>query len=306
MSTKVKHSFVLLLTAFIWGNAFVAQSKGGELAGPFTFNAIRSLLGGLVLLPVIHQLNKQETNENTVDKKGLWRAGSICGILLFLGTILQQFGLYFGASAGKAGFLTACYILIVPILGMFRGKRCGIHIWIAVAIALVGLYLLCVKGGFYLERPDLLLLGCALVFSFHILVVDYFLPDVPAVPMSCIQLFVSGMLNTICMFLFEVKPCSDGWAEWTQTLQTSQVWIAILYAGILSSGAGYTLQIIGQKGVHPTIASLIMSLESVFAVLAGWVILNQRMNGREIFGCVLLFVAIIIALLFEKNSNKKI
>lgn len=288
MKQQIKSSLILLLTATIWGVAFVAQSVGMEYIGPFTFNAIRCVLGGLVLIPVILVLKKKKEtgaeNQEKEDKKTLWAGGIACGVILCIASNLQQFGIM-EASVGKSGFFTALYIVIIPVIGIFIGKRPGIKLWFCVALAVVGMYLLCMKdGSFTIERADIMLLLCALAFSFHILVVDYFSPKVDGVKMSCIQFFVCGVLSAVGMLFTETPDISN----------IQAAWLPLLYAGLLSCGVGYTLQIVGQKGINPVIASLIMSLESVISALAGWVILGQVLSPKEILGCVLMFVAIII------------
>ncbi|WP_302625304.1 DMT family transporter [uncultured Eubacterium sp.] len=306
-SVKLKHSLLLLLTALIWGTAFVAQSSGGNACGPYTFNCIRSIIGAVILLPVIFLLEKKGFSDRRPktkqDKRNLICGGVLCGIALCLASNLQQLGLYFGASAGKAGFLTACYILIVPILGIFLKKKCGINIWIGVAFTLIGLYLLCSDGSFSFTLPDLLLLLCALIFSFHILIIDHFSPLVDGVRMSCIQFFVCGLLSVIPMFIFDMNHSLSGVASWIPSLMTWSAWIPILYAGFLSCGVGYTLQIIGQEGLNPAIASLLMSLESVFSVIAGWIILGETMGPRELIGCGMIFIAIVLAQIPLKNKK---
>lgn len=288
MKQQIKSSLILLLTATIWGVAFVAQSVGMEYIGPFTFNAIRCVLGGLVLIPVILVLKKKKEtgaeNQEKEDKKTLWAGGIACGVILCIASNLQQFGIM-EASVGKSGFFTALYIVMIPVIGIFIGKRPGIKLWFCVALAVVGMYLLCMKdGSFTIERADIMLLLCALAFSFHILVVDYFSPKVDGVKMSCIQFFVCGVLSAVGMLFTETPDISN----------IQATWLPLLYAGLLSCGVGYTLQIVGQKGINPVIASLIMSLESVISALAGWVILGQVLSPKEILGCVLMFVAIII------------
>lgn len=288
MKQQIKSSLILLLTATIWGVAFVAQSVGVEYIGPFTFNAIRCVLGGLVLIPVILVLKKKKEtgaeNQEKEDKKTLWTGGIACGVILCIASNLQQFGIM-EASVGKSGFFTALYIVMIPVIGIFIGKRPGIKLWFCVALAVVGMYLLCMKdGSFTIERADIMLLLCALAFSFHILVVDYFSPKVDGVKMSCIQFFVCGVLSAVGMLFTETPDISN----------IQAAWLPLLYAGLLSCGVGYTLQIVGQKGINPVIASLIMSLESVISALAGWVILGQVLSPKEILGCVLMFVAIII------------
>ena len=312
---------LLLLTATIWGVAFVAQSVGMEYIGPFTFNAVRSLIGGMVLIPCIALLKKIGNNKETVDNntkkyetgnfsdkaeveisdsfwhknKTLLAGGISCGILLFVASSLQQFGIQ-QTSVGKAGFITAMYIVIVPVLGIFLKKRVGGKVWVGVAIAALGLYMLCMTDGeFSLQRGDLFVLACALVFSFHILVIDYFAAKVDGVKMACIQFFVCSLLSGIGMLLREEPDMG----------LIIQAWLPILYAGIMSCGMGYTLQIVGQKGMNPTVASLILSLESVVSVIAGWAILDQTLSRKELIGCTLMFAAIILVQLPEKAADKK-
>lgn len=284
-----RQSLLLFLTASIWGVAFVAQSVGTKYIGPFTFNAIRTTIGAIVLLPYIGVLHYSEQKHEyrhvrKKSNKDLIIAGIICGVLLFIASNLQQFGIMH-TTAGKAGFITSMYIVLVPVLGIFLHKKMGVQIWIAVAIAVAGMYLLCGVGtDASLQQGDLLLLGCAVVFSFHILVVDYFSPRVNGVMLSCIQFFVCAFLSAICMLLGETPSIAAIW----------EARIPILYAGVMSCGVAYTLQIVGQKGMNPTVASLILSLESVVSVLAGWLILGQKLSHRELCGCALAFAAIIL------------
>lgn len=286
-----KTPVLLLITAIIWGVAFVAQSVGMDYIGPFTFNCVRNIIGGLVLIPCIWFLNKckrkespTEKEEKKEDRKTLLIGGTCCGIALCLASNMQQIGIQY-TTVGKAGFITALYIIIVPIMGIFLKKKCGIQIWISVVIALAGFYLLSVMDGFRLEAADAYLLCSAVLFSIHILVIDYFSPRTDGVKMSCIQFFVCGILSGVIMLFTETPTLEKIFAAW----------LPILYAGVLSCGVAYTLQIVGQKDFNPTIASLILSLESVFSVLAGWIILNQALTGREMLGCVLIFSAIILA-----------
>ena len=297
---QMKNSLLLLLTAFIWGIAFVAQSVGGEAVGCFTFNGVRSLIGGMVLIPVIFFLDRQKKRElgevEFLQQKGNQRTlmigGICCGIMLCIASNFQQFGISF-TTVGKAGFITAMYILIVPILGIFMKKRVGAKVWLGVVLAVIGLYMLCMTSeSFSLSKGDLLVLICAGFFSLHILLIDHFSPKVDGVRMSCIQFLVCGIISIVIAFLFEspsLKAVLSGW-------------LPILYAGVLSCGVAYTLQIVGQRNMDPTVASLILSLESVFSVLAGWVILNQALSMRELFGCVLMFLAIILAQLPERRK----
>ena len=280
----LKNSLILLLTATIWGIAFVAQSVGMDYVGGFTFNGVRSIIGGIVLLPVIFILNRQKPpvsqtpEEKKSARKILLTGGIACGIVLCLASNFQQFGIKY-TTVGKAGFITACYIVIVPIIGLFLRKKCSPYIWAAVVMALVGLYLLCITDGFSISKGDFL-------------VIDYFSPKVDGVKMSCIQFFVCGILCGIPALLLEHPQISSIFAAWQP----------ILYAGVMSCGVAYTLQIVGQKNMNPTVASLILSLESCISVLAGWLILGQSMSLREILGCIIMFIAIILAQLPQKES----
>ena len=298
---KLRNSLLLLLTATIWGVAFVAQSVGMDYVGPFTFLFSRSLIGGIVLLPVVAVLHKNgpghasETPEEKRNaRKILFIGGVCCGAVLCVSDLTQQIGLLH-TTVGKSGFLTACYILIVPLINLFFfRRRCSRLLWGAIVLALVGMYFLCLTDGFSINIGDLLTLLCAVLFSVHILAIDYFSPRADGVKMSCIQFFVCAAIAGVGMLLFE-QPSLDA---------ILAAWKPILYAGALSSGVGYTLQIIGQKGMNPTVASLIMSMESVISLIAGWLILGQAMSARELFGCALMFAAIILAQLPDKTMQK--
>lgn len=296
----IRQSLLLLLTATIWGVAFVSQSVGMDYVGPFTFNAVRSLIGAAVLVPCIALLKKMQRGEKgqeevhkKEDKKTLLLGGICCGVILAVASSLQQFGLLY-TTVGKAGFITAMYIVLVPILGIFAGKKVGLRIGVSVVTAVAGLYLLCMTESLRLEAGDILVLLCAVVFSFHIIVIDHFSPLVDGVKMSCIQFLTCGILCSVCMFLFEEPKLSMILAAWKP----------VLYAGVMSCGVAYTLQIVGQKGMNPTVASLIMSLESVISVLAGFVLLHEVLSRRELFGCVLMFAAIILAQLPDRKKAK--
>lgn len=297
---SLKNITMLFLTAFIWGVAFVAQSVGMNYIGPFTFSCVRSILGGIVLIPCIWFLDRLKMKEEGVtekctmsekEKKTLLIGGICCGIALCVASNLQQFGVKY-TTVGKAGFITALYIVLVPIFGIFLKKKVGVKVWISVAISVVGLYLLCMTEKLSISKGDFLVLLCAIVFSIHILVIDHFSPLVDGVRMSCIQFWITGILSAIPMFLFEKPSLSAIFAAA----------VPLLYAGVMSSGVAYTLQIVAQKDADPTVASLILSLESVFSVLAGWVVLGQVMSMREICGCVLMFAAIILAQLPERKT----
>lgn len=289
---KTKNAFMLLLTACIWGFAFVAQSVGMDHVGPFTFNAVRNLIGAITLLPCIALLNKwnHKKAQSEGNKKTLIIGGICCGICLFFGSSLQQAGIQY-TTAGKAGFVTAFYIVLVPVLGIFLKKKTTWKVWLAVVIALAGLYFLCMTESMTVGKGDLYVFIGALAFAGHILVIDYFAPKADGVKMSCIQFFVCSILCSIGMLLTETPSVSNILAAWAP----------ILYAGVLSCGVAYTLQIIGQKDMNPTVASIILSLESCISVLAGWLLLGEKLSMREFGGCVLMFAAIILAQLPERS-----
>ena len=277
---------ILFMAAAIWGFAFVAQSVGMDYVGPYTFVTARNVVALAVLLPWVAAARRQRKKggKRRSGRRSLIYGGGCCGICLFAASALQQFGMKY-TTVGKAGFITAMYIVLVPVFGIFAKKKTGVKVWIAVTAALAGLYLLCMtKGDFQLQKGDAYILGCAAVFALHILVVDHFSPLVDGVELSCVQFAVNAVLGTILMMLLEQPRMADLLAAW----------LPIVYAGALSSGVGYTFQIIGQKGMNPTVASLILSLESVISVLAGWLLLHQALTARELAGCALVFAAIIL------------
>lgn len=289
----MKNNILLVLTALIWGCAFVAQSVGMDYVGPFTFNMARFLIGAIVLLPVIWFMDRQRKTgaEKGAGQKTLIIGGICCGIALAVASTLQQWGILF-TTVGKAGFITAMYIVIVPLLGIFIGKKVRPLIIGCVAIAVVGFYFLCMTESLRLGLGDFLVLLCAIAFSIHILVIDHFSPKVDGVKMSAIQFLTAAIISAVPTLLWE-QPV------FTEILQA---WQPVLYAGVMSCGVAYTLQIIAQKNADPTVASLLLSLESVFSVLAGWVLLGQGLSLKEMFGCVLIFCAIILAQLPEKKA----
>ena len=296
---QIRNSLLLLLTATIWGTAFVAQSVGMEYVEAFTFTFARSIVGGIVLIPCIWFLEWLKGREKKAsatscdvarDKRPLvtkveWIGGICCGLALCAASNFQQIGMAY-TTVGKAGFITALYVVIVPILGLFFKKRVSFIVWICVVLSVIGLYLLCMtEGSLALAYGDLLVLICAVLFSVHIMVIDHFSPQGDGVIMSCIQFFVCGIVSGIIMLFVETPTIENIMAAA----------MPILYAGVLSSGVAYTLQIVGQKDMNPTVASLILCLESVVSALAGWAILHEALTTRELFGCVLMFVAIVLA-----------
>lgn len=295
---------MLFITALIWGTTFVAQSTGMKYIGPFTYNMCRSFIGFLVLIPVVTFFRKKRYSrqEMTADEKKALNRGSIiggigCGCVLFGASSLQQFALKM-TTAGKAGFITALYIIMVPILGIFLKKKVPKIIWLCALIAIAGFYLLCVKENFTIGRGELLGLGCAFAFSIHIMTIDHFTAgNTDSLLISCTQFLVTALISLCAMLLFETPMLSAVW----------EARYAIIYAGVMSSGIAYTLQIVAQRYTNPTVAVLLMSLESVFAALSGWLFLNEAMSGREFIGCALVFFAVILAQLpLPASKNKKI
>lgn len=298
MKKQFGSALMLLLAAFIWGIAFVAQKAGTESVEPFTFNGVRMIIGSITLLPVIAIMNisKKSSSDAAVQlgsKRDLLIAGSICGAVLFAATSFQQAGLTLGADAGKSGFITALYIVLVPVVSVFFKKNPGLRVWISVIIALIGLGFLCLNSTLSLNVGDMLVVCCAFCFTAHILVISHFSPKVDGVKLSCLQFFVCGVLSLITMTIFETPDINE----------ILDAYVPILYTGILSSGVAYTLQIIGQKKLDPSVASILMSFESVFAVLAG-LIYGETLTLLQALGCVLMFAAIILTQL-PTNKTKK-
>lgn len=298
---KLIGPLLLIIAAFIWGSAFVAQSEGAKHLGPFTFLCLRSFLGTAVLLPVIFVTDMSKKKRGTLvkstkkDIKALIIGGITCGIILFGASASQQIGLDKGTEPGKAGFITALYILLVPVFSLFLGKKVRPIIWGCIGISVVALYLLCVKEDNSIVPADLFVLLCAALYAVHILVIDKVAPDIDGVKLSAMQFFVAAVICIIPALLFEEASLEN----------IKAAAISIAYAGIMSSGIAFTFQIIAQKRTEPTLASMLMSLESVFAVLTSLVILGQLPTLREGIGCVLMFIAIIVAQLPEKKAVAK-
>ncbi len=289
---QVRQVVFPILAAFIWGTAFVAQDLCADSIGTFAFNATRYFIAVLALLVVIVVSDKAKKNrptptaeEKKAANKQLWLGGLCCGVALAIASNFQQAGLVAGTDAGKAGFITALYVVLVPVFGLFFKRKVSLPVWIAVVCSVVALYLLCIKGDFSLAAGDLLILVCAVCFAVHILVIDHFTAYCDGVKLSCLQFLFAGIISAVCMFLFE-------------TVDFAAIWsciLPLLYVGIFSCGVGYTLQILAQKDSNPTVVTILLSLESVFAVIAGAIILHQQMTAREYIGCVVMFVAVILA-----------
>lgn len=301
-------SVILLLAALAWGSAFVAQSLGSDSVRPFTFNAARSLLGALVLVPVFLTFDRVNKKPKKSGGKTLLIGGILCGVLLFMACNLQQFAISYvdtagktaeeletieKANIGKVAFLTALYIVLVPVFGVFMKKKAGIQVWLGVLIALIGMYFLSIKPGFTISGGDIYAFLCAFAFALQIIVVDEVVDKVDPIRLSCLQFLVCGILSCVCAAIFDKPALSD----------ILNAWAPILYMGVVSSGIAYTLQIIGQSRCNSVVASLVMSMESVFSALFGFLILHQAMLGREIAGCVLMLFAIVLAQIPGKKEK---
>lgn len=303
---KLKSDFMLLLTAFIWGSAFVAQKQGSENLPTFAFNGMRMVLAVTFLIPVILIMDagrksagkkpNLSASEKKQERKTLLKGGIACGVMLCTASSLQQFGVEFTTS-GKAGFITTLYVVLVPLLGMFIGKKVRRLLWGCVGLAIVGLYLLSIKpGDFSIEKGDFFVLICAVFFAIHILIIDYFSSKTDPVKLSCVQFAVTAVISLFLMAIFENPTFS--------AIESAS--LPLLYAGIMSGGVAYTLQIVAQRDADPTIASLLLSFEAVFAAISGAVILGEAMSAREATGCIIMFIATTLAQLPEKGTSEKL
>lgn len=300
MKKKNLYTLLLFLAAMIWGAAFVAQSVGNEVIGPLTFSGVRITMGGLVLLPVIALLDKMQGRPRQPllplrSNAALRKGGLVCGFFMFAATNLQQIGISY-TSVGKAGFITSLYVALVPVFAvLFLRRRFGLLTWCGTTLALCGMYFLCITEDFSVELGDGLMLLCAVCFSWQILAIDHYSPLVDGVRLSCWQLLSCGGMSLLAMAIFEAPTLSGILAAW----------LPICYAGILSCGVAYTLQVVCQREVEPALASLVMSLESVFSVLFGWLLLGQRLSARELLGCALTFGAVLLVELAPAPKKKK-
>ena len=291
MKKQFSGVFALLGATVIWGSAFIAQSVGMDKIGPFTFQAVRCFLAVVFLFPASALFSKGKPFWKSWADPALWRSGIICGLALFAASSLQQIGLVY-TDAGKAGFLTAMYIVFVPFLGLFVGQRPGRNALLSLIPAIVGLYLLSCTSVSGINKGDVLLLLCAVAFSVQILLIDRHCAGLDGLKLNCIQALVVTVLSVPCALLTETVDAS----------LIASCWLPLGYAGILSMGVAYTLQIVGQKRVTPSAAALLMSLESVFAALFGWLLLHETMTKAELLGCVLVFAAVVISQLPEKKK----
>lgn len=291
MKKQLSGGIALLGATVIWGSAFIAQSVGMDKIGPFTFQAVRCFLAVVFLFPASALFSRGKPFWKSWADPALWRSGVICGLALFAASSLQQIGLVY-TDAGKAGFLTAMYIVFVPFLGLFVGQKPGRNALLSLIPAIVGLYLLSCTSVSGINKGDVLLLLCAVAFSVQILLIDRHCAGLDGLKLNCIQALVVAVLSV-------------PWALLTETVDASLIaacWLPLGYAGILSMGVAYTLQIVGQKRVAPSAAALLMSLESVFAALFGWLLLHETMTRAELLGCALVFAAVVISQLPEKKE----
>lgn len=289
-------SLVLVFIAMLWGGSFVAQSSGGSIIGPFSFGFIRFFIAGVAILPVAKLIDDKSAKKSpSQDKKALIKGGLLCGVFLASTSLFQQLGMFMGTPSGKAGFLTACYIVVVPIIGLFFKKKCDFNVWIAVALTLIGLYMLCIKNGFNMQISDLVVILCSIGIASRIQIIDRINDRVTPARLACIQFFTASLILGVITAIFEIEHSPSGLAQWWQTVNQWAVWSSLLYTGVLAGTVAFTLQIVAQKNVNPTIASLLMSLESVFSVLAGWMILGDKLSAKELLGCGVIFIALVIA-----------
>lgn len=291
MKKQFSGVIALLGATVIWGSAFIAQSVGMDKIGPFTFQAVRCFLAVVFLFPASALFSRGKPFWKSWADPALWRSGVICGLALFAASSLQQIGLVY-TDAGKAGFLTAMYIVFVPFLGLFVGQRPGRNALLSLIPAIVGLYLLSCTSVSGINKGDVLLLLCAVAFSVQILLIDRHCAGLDGLKLNCIQALVVAVLSVPCALLTETVDAS----------LIASCWLPLGYAGVLSMGVAYTLQIVGQKRVAPSAAALLMSLESVFAALFGWLLLHETMTRAELLGCVLVFAAVVISQLPEKKK----
>lgn len=292
MKRRVRANILLLLAALFWGSTFAAQRAAAEVIAPFPFQGIRCLLGAALLYLAVPAFDR-------FGQKGVWRsrvlwiAGLLCGLCLFTATNLQQFGITLGTTAGKSGFITALHIVLVPVFGVFLRRRSGPLVWISVVLAVAGLFFLCMDESLSPAAGDLVTLLCAVCFAIHILLVDRVSPGVDPIRLSCIQFLVCGLLSC-------AASCFTGLPT---AAQLAACWFPIVYAGVFSSALAYTFQIIAQRDTNPTVASILMSTESVFAVLAGWLVLGERLSAREGLGCALMFCAVLLSQLPDRKTQ---
>ena len=300
---KLLASILLILISMAWGGSFVAQSKGGAIVGPFTFGFLRFLMAGIAILPVvaIHSKRNKTAAAVSYSSRELIKDGIICGFFLAGTSAFQQLGLFAGTPSGKAGFITSCNVLFVPIIGLLFKNKVKANVWASVVITVCGLYLLCVNEGFDVRLSDAYVLVCAVMNAARIVAVDRFKDKTDIIKLACVQFFSASAMLAVPTFAFEAKDISSWWS----TVNQGSVWMALLYASVVAGAFAFTIQNVAQKHVDPTVSSILMSTEAVFAVLAGWMLMGDILSAKEIIGCCVIFVALIIAQLPDKKYKNK-
>lgn len=299
---KIVSSLLLVIISAAWGGSFVAQTKGGNIVGPFSFGFLRFLVAGIAILPLINLIDKKSIITQvkvTRRKKDLVSGGLLCGLFLAGTSAFQQLGLAMGTSSGKAGFLTSCNVIFVALIGLLFNEKVRANVWLGVCITVFGLYFLCINGDFNVMFSDLLVLICSVMNAARIIAVDRYMNKADTAKLACVQFFSASAILAVLAALFEI----DSLSSWWHTVNQSTVWLSVLYAGVIAGAFAFTVQIVAQKNVNATVSSILMSTESVFSVIAGCLIMHEVLTFREIIGCVAIFIAIIIAQLPSKDKK---
>lgn len=299
---KIVSSLLLILISAAWGGSFVAQTKGGNIVGPFSFGFLRFFVAGVAILPFVNLIDKSNAlaDKNIKrNKKDLILGGLLCGLFLAGTSAFQQLGLAMGTSSGKAGFLTSCNVIFVALIGLFFKEKVRANVWLGVGITVFGLYFLCINGDFNVMLSDVLVLICSVMNAARIIAVDRYMNKADTAKLACVQFFSASAILAVLAALFEM----DSLLLWWHTVNQSTVWLSILYAGVIAGTFAFTVQIVAQKNVNATVSSILMSTESVFSVIAGCLIMHEVLSFREIIGCVAIFIAIIVAQLPSKDKK---
>lgn len=299
---KIVSSLLLILISAAWGGSFVAQTKGGNIVGPFSFGFLRFFVAGVAILPFVNLIDKSNAlaDKNIKrNKKDLILGGLLCGLFLAGTSAFQQLGLAMGTSSGKAGFLTSCNVIFVALIGLFFKEKVRANVWLGVGITVFGLYFLCINGDFNVMLSDVLVLICSVMNAARIIAVDRYMNKADTAKLACVQFFCASAILGVLAVIFEM----DSFLLWWHTVNQSTVWLSILYAGVIAGTFAFTVQIVAQKNVNATVSSILMSTESVFSVIAGCLIMHEILSFREIIGCVAIFIAIIVAQLPSKDKK---
>lgn len=299
---KIVSSLLLILISAAWGGSFVAQTKGGNIVGPFSFGFLRFFVAGVAILPFVNLIDKSNAlaDKNIKrNKKDLILGGLLCGLFLAGTSAFQQLGLAMGTSSGKAGFLTSCNVIFVALIGLFFKEKVRANVWLGVGITVFGLYFLCINGDFNVMLSDVLVLICSVMNAARIIAVDRYMNKADTAKLACVQFFCASAILAVLAVIFEM----DSLLLWWHTVNQSMVWLSILYAGVIAGTFAFTVQIVAQKNVNATVSSILMSTESVFSVIAGCLIMHEVLSFREIIGCVAIFIAIIVAQLPSKDKK---